>query len=117
VVLFHDAPFAQLAKIRNNKSTLFHKPVRKEGVRKHALDRLKAAAECAVHGSNAAKGLEQDHWLTPIEDRRNTRTHKSDREGLLETFSLGSYMLLIDYTARTYRKGKARIERGDERDL
>jgi REP element-mobilizing transposase RayT len=94
-----------------SKNTSFRQRI-EHAKRKDALDRLKAAADGAIHGSNAAKGLEQDHWLTPIEDRRNTRTHKSDREGLLETFSLGSYMLLIDYTARIYRKGKARLNAG-----
>ncbi len=34
---------------------------------------------------------------------------KSIREGMLETFSLGSYLLLVDYTSRLYRNGKARL--------
>jgi REP element-mobilizing transposase RayT len=75
---------------------------------KNALGRLKAAAKGIAQGSNAAKGLELDHWLAPIEDRRNVKTHKSNREGLFETFSIGSYMLLIDYSARFLRKGDAR---------
>jgi len=32
-------------------------------------------------------------------------------EGLLEGFSLGSYLLLIDYTSRLWRQGKARVNR------
>jgi len=47
----------------------------------------------------------------PIEDRRehtNAKT-KSIREGMLETFSLGSYLLLLDYTGRLCRNGKARM--------
>ena len=33
----------------------------------------------------------------------------SSREGMLEGFSLGSYLLLVDYTGRLFRKGKAAI--------
>ncbi len=33
------------------------------------------------------------------------------REGMLEGFSLGSYMLLVDYTGRLFREGKAAISR------
>jgi hypothetical protein len=42
----------------------------------------------------------------------NTKTLKSYREGLLETFWLGSYTLLIDYTARIYRNGQAKMNAG-----
>ena len=59
-----------------------------------------------VAGSNAAKGLEESHWLCPIEDRRRL---DSSREGMLEGFSLGSYLLLVDYTGRLFRTGKATI--------
>ncbi len=34
------------------------------------------------------------HWLCPIEDRRRL---DSAREGMLEGFSLGSYLLLVDF--------------------
>jgi hypothetical protein len=44
--------------------------------------------------------------LCPIEDRRRL---DSCREGMLHGFSLGSYFLLVDYTGRLYRKGKAAI--------
>jgi hypothetical protein len=33
----------------------------------------------------------------------------SSREGMLEGFSLGSYLLLVDYTGRLFRNGKATI--------
>ncbi len=33
------------------------------------------------------------------------------REGMLDGFSLGSYLLLVDYTSRLCRNGKARISR------
>ena len=57
-------------------------------------------------GSNAAKGLEDSLWLCPIEDRRRL---DSSRKGMLEGFSLGSYLLLVDYTGRLFRTGKATI--------
>ena len=69
---------------------------------------LKAARKGSVGGSAAAAGLEESHWLCPIEDRRSLG---SLREGMLEGFSLGSYLLLVDYTGRLFRKGKAAISR------
>ena len=75
---------------------------------KGKLAHLKAAARGSVAGSRAAQGVEQDHWLCPLEDRRR---QGSDREGMLESFSLGSYLLLVDYTGRLCRAGKARVSR------
>jgi hypothetical protein len=69
---------------------------------------LKAAREGSVAGSQAAAGLEESHWLCPIEDRRRM---DSTREGMLEGFSLGSYLLLVDYSGRLFREGKAMISR------
>jgi hypothetical protein len=58
---------------------------------------LKAARRGSAAGSKALAGLEQSHWLCPIEDRSKL---DSKREGMLEGFSLGSYLLLVDYTGR-----------------
>src|SRR5271157_1456914 len=52
---------------------------------------LKAARTGSVAGSEAAAGLEESLWLCPIEDRRAL---DSPREGMLEGFSLGSYLAL-----------------------
>ena len=35
----------------------------------------------------------------------------SSREGMIEGFSLGNYLLLVDYTGRLFREGKATISR------
>jgi hypothetical protein len=67
---------------------------------------LKAAERGSATGSKASAGLEDPHWLCPIEDRRQL---DSIREGMLEGVSLGSYLLLIDYTGRLFREGKAAI--------
>jgi hypothetical protein len=69
---------------------------------------LKAASQGSVAGSNAAAGLEESHWLCPIEDRRRL---DSSREGMLEGFALGNYLMLVDYTGRLFREGKATISR------
>ena len=42
---------------------------------------LKAASKGSVAGSKASAGLEQSHWLAPIEDRRRL---DSTGEGMLE---------------------------------
>jgi hypothetical protein len=71
-------------------------------------EELQAARRGSVAGSAAAVGLEDGHWLCPIEDRRRL---DSQREGMVEGFSLGNYLLLVDYTARLYREGKATLSR------
>ena len=75
---------------------------------KGKLADLKAAESGSAAGSQAAGELEQDLWLCPVEDRR---WQGSQREGMLEGFSLGSYLLLVDYTSRLCRQGKARMSR------
>ena len=67
---------------------------------------LKAAEHGSITGSNASAGLEESIWLCPIENRRRL---DSSREGMLEGFSLGSYLILVDYTGRLFRDGKAVI--------
>jgi REP element-mobilizing transposase RayT len=67
---------------------------------------LKAAQQGSVAGSRASAGLEETIWLCPIEDRRRL---DSSREGMLEGLSLGSYLLVVDYTGRLFRDGKAEI--------
>ncbi len=73
---------------------------------KGKLEVLRAAAAGSVSGSKAAGNIEQDLWLCPLEDRRR---QGATREGMLEGFSLGSYLLLLDYTSRLCRRGKARV--------
>ncbi len=73
---------------------------------------LKAAEAGSVAGSQAAEGLEEGLWLCPIEDRRGLDSDSDSgrgREGMVEGFSLGSYLLLVDYTGRLFREGKAMI--------
>ena len=69
-------------------------------------DDLKAAEKGSIAGSAASAGLEESIWLCPVEDRRAL---DSSREGMLEGFSLGSYLALVDYTGRLFREGKAVI--------
>jgi hypothetical protein len=71
-------------------------------------DDLQAAKRGSVAGSVASAGLEESLWLCPIEDRRRL---DSPREGMLEGFSLGNYLLLVDYTGRLFRDGKAAMSR------
>ena len=77
--------------------------------KKGKLDALKTARSGSVAASRALGNLEEDHWLCPIEDRRSKG---GKREGMLSTFSLGSYLLLVDYTSRLCRQGKARVDDG-----
>jgi hypothetical protein len=69
---------------------------------------LKAARNSSAVASKQAAGLEEKLWLCPVEDRRRI---DSTREGMIEGFSLGSYLLLVDYTARLFRGGKATLSR------
>jgi REP element-mobilizing transposase RayT len=74
--------------------------------RKGQLAALKEAAQGSVAGSRATRRREASHWLCPVE---NDLKGDSRREGMLENFSLGSYLLLLDYTSRICRGGKARV--------
>jgi hypothetical protein len=67
---------------------------------------LKAAEQGSIAGSAASAGLEETIWLCPIEDRRRL---DSSREGMLEGLSLASYLLVVDYTGRLFREGRAVI--------
>ena len=71
-----------------------------------ATARLEAAKDGSVAGSHAAAGLKDSLWLCPIEDRRGL---DSTREGMMQGFSLGSYVQLVDYARRLFRQGKASI--------
>jgi hypothetical protein len=68
--------------------------------------KLEAARRGSVAGSEAAAGLEESLWLCPIEDRCGL---DSSREGMMQGFSLWSYVKLVDYAGRLYRQGKASI--------
>jgi hypothetical protein len=71
-----------------------------------ATPQLEAAKGGSAAGSQAASGLEEGLWLCPIEDRRRW---DSSREGMFDGLSIGNYLLLVDYTGRLFREGKARI--------
>jgi hypothetical protein len=71
------------------------------------LAQLQAARSGSVAGRHACGDLDQGHWLCPMDDRRQLG---APRAGILEGFSLGSYLLLVDYTARIVREGKARLQ-------
>lgn len=78
----------------------------------HKLGILKTVKQGSLVASNKIGNSEQDHWLIPFEDRRPHTNSKptSSREGMLEKFTLGNYLILVDYTGRLCRNGKARIE-------
>jgi REP element-mobilizing transposase RayT len=70
-------------------------------------DELKAARDAgSVQSSQQAAKLEEDLWLVPIEDRRAV---DSTREGMLPTFTLGNYLMLVEYTGRLVRNKKASV--------
>jgi REP element-mobilizing transposase RayT len=97
------------AGIAATPETSAHTSVRqrvKHAQAKGRLAALKEAARGSVAGSRAAGKFEQSHWLCPLQDARR---QGASREGMLEGFSLGSYLLLVDYTGRLVRQGKARI--------
>jgi hypothetical protein len=71
-----------------------------------ATAQLETAKDGSVAGSRAAAGLEDSLWLCPIEDRRGL---DSTREGMMQGFSLGSCVQMVDYTGRLFRHGKATI--------
>ena len=67
---------------------------------------LQAARQGSVLAVQKARGMESGLWLCPLEDRR---PRGASRVGLLESLSLGSYLLLVDATSRMLRPGKAQV--------
>jgi len=51
--------------------------------------------------------LEKDHWLFPIEDKRDP--NGNGLAGMLHGISLTGYLQLVDWTSRLVRSGKARV--------
>ena len=60
-------------------------------------------AQGSVAAARRLQGSERGLWLCPLEDRR---AQGEARVGLLDGFSLGSYLLLIDATSRLVRPAK-----------
>ncbi|MCY3011209.1 MAG: hypothetical protein NTY42_15490 [Planctomycetota bacterium] len=60
----------------------------------------------SVAAQSVSGEVEDSLWLVPIEDRQR---HGSSRKGFAEGFTLGQYLLLVDYTSRVVRKGKAAL--------
>jgi len=60
----------------------------------------------SVAATAVADGLESDLWLIPIEDRRK---QGALREGIRVGFTLGQYLMLVDYTSRLVRDGKTAV--------
>lgn len=76
---------------------------------------MKAARHGTVAGSRAAGDFESQHWLVPLDDRRQLPGAKRKlevREGMVGGFTWKSYVLLVENTARLFRSGKARIHDG-----
>ena len=67
---------------------------------------LQAAELGSVAAVRVSGGLEDELWLVPIEDRRE---RGSVREGMRSGFSLGQYLMLVEFTGRMLRDGKAAI--------
>ena len=74
--------------------------------KKGKVEKLKVARQGSVAASRAIGNIDEDHWLCPMEDRRKSG---SNREGMLEGFCVSSYLLLLDYSSRLVRNGKANV--------
>jgi hypothetical protein len=68
---------------------------------------LNAARLSAAVGVQKCRGMETGLWLCPIEDRR---AEGAKITGLMDGFSLGSYLLLLDATSRLLRPKKAHVD-------
>jgi hypothetical protein len=60
----------------------------------------------SVAATAVSDGVERDLWLVPIEDRRKAGEF---RKGMREGFTFGQYLILLDYTSRLVRDGKANV--------
>jgi len=60
----------------------------------------------SVSAQQVSEGLEDNHWLVPIEDRR---AQGANREGIKAGCTLGQYLMLVDCMSRSVREGKASV--------
>ncbi len=67
---------------------------------------VEAIRNGSVQAQKVSEGIEEDHWLIPIEDRRR---HGAIRAGIKEGFTLGQYLMLVDCSSRMVRDGKANV--------
>lgn len=72
-----------------------------------AIGKVRQAAGKSVAGAKIEGDFEQSHWLCPLQDVR--RAAKGRRAGMMPGLSLASYLELVDWTARLWRQGKARM--------
>ena len=72
-----------------------------------AIRNVRQAAGKSVAGARIEGDFEQTHWLCPLQESK--RDAKGRREGMLPGLSLASYLELVDWTARLWRQGKARM--------
>jgi len=70
------------------------------------IDDVQSAKQGSVVASKVACHLEDGLWLIPIEDLRGI---DSNREGMLNGFTLGNYLMLVQCTGRIVRNGKVSI--------
>jgi len=86
-----------------------HTSIKERVVHVKATGRIADVSEIrngSVAATAVTEGLERDLWLIPIEDRRK---QGALREGMREGFTLGQYLMLVDYTSRLVRDGKAAV--------
>jgi hypothetical protein len=99
------------ARIAMTPEASAHTSIKERVAHVEALGRTDDLADAelgSVPAQALSAGLEDSHWLCPIEDRRRL---DSAREGMIEGFTLGSYLLIVEYTGRLLREGKASISR------
>lgn len=78
---------------------------------KGKLECLAAASQGSVASRRAGGNVEQDHWLIPFGDGQQLAdSTEARRRGMLASFSLASYLLLVDYSGQLFREGKAHME-------
>jgi hypothetical protein len=68
------------------------------------MEDVEQICNCSIAAQAVSGDVEDSLWLVPIEDRQR---QGSLRKGIVEGVTLGQYLLLVDYTSRVVRKGKA----------
>ena len=69
-------------------------------------EKLEAARTPSALAYGSLSDQERNHWLCPVEDRR---AFGAARAGMLEGFTLASYLTIADISSRVLRPGKATV--------
>jgi hypothetical protein len=73
------------------------------------MEDVEQIRNASVAAQTVSGDIEDSLWLVPLEDRQRQGLLRKD---IMEGVTLDQYLMLVDYTSRVVRKGKAVLSSG-----